>query len=481
MTPTSTFLLLGGLVLASDPARAQATLFAPVVTYPVGSAPRNLAVADVNNDGKADVLTANQNSSTVSVLLGNGNGTFQPPVSYNAGTDSNPHDIAIADVNGDGRPDLLTANYGSNSAGVLLGNGDGTFREATAFATGAANGRPVGIAVGDVNGDGKPDLLTANSVGYSVSLFAGTGTGTFQVPVSYQFSTISVPLDVAVTDFNADGRLDILAVNAGSNSLLTLQNLGGSFQPASYPVGIGASFIPFGLAIGDVNNDGKPDVVTANQGNSTVSVLRNNFPAFPAFGPDVSFQDSGSPENIAVADVNADGQADLLTANPGDAAVGVLLANGAGGFQPLARYSAGAGSVPYGLVVADINGDGRPDVITSNAGSNSIGVLLGGSAVLSSRAALPGATATLHPNPATQVASLTLGGLPATVAQVQATLLDAAGRAVRQYTLAAGQGRARVDVPTAGLAAGLYLLRLAPLDALGAPAGSLPTQRLSVR
>ena len=474
--------MLGGLALLASTAQAQTPLFAPVVTYPVGNTPRNLAVADVNGDGKLDVLTANENSSTIGVLLGNGNGTFQAPATFSAGTGSNPHDIAVADVNGDGRPDVLTANYGANSAGVLLGNGNGTFQAPAAFATGAADGHPSGIAMGDITGDGKPDLLTANGPGYSVSLLAGTGTGSFQAPVTYQFSTRSLPLDVAAADFNADGRLDILAVNAGSNDLMTLQNLGnGSFQPATYPVGPGASFIPTGLAISDVNNDGKPDVVTANRGNNTVSVLLNRTPAFAAFGPAVSFQSSGTPENIAVADFNADGQADLVTTNPSDPAVMVLLANGAGAFQPQARYSAGAGSEPYGLGVADINGDGRPDVLISSAGSNSIGVLLGASAVLSSRAALPGATATLRPNPAATAATLSLGGLPATVARVQATLLDATGRAVRQYTLPTGQGRARAEVPTAGLAAGLYVLQLAPLDAQGAAAGSLPAQRLSVR
>jgi hypothetical protein len=480
MATTSTFLLFGGLALLANTARAQTTVFEPVVTYPVGNAPRNLAVADVNNDGKIDVLTANQNSSTVGVLLGNGNGTFQASATYSAGAGNNPHDIAVADVNGDGKPDVLTANYGSNSAGVLLGNGDGTFQAATVYATSAVNGRPVGIAVADVTGDGKPDLLTANSYGYSVSLFAGTGTGTFQAPVSYSFGTTSAPLDVVVADINGDGRPDVLAANAGNNTVGTLVNLGsGNFQPAIYPVGTGASFVPYGLAVGDVNGDGRPDVVTANQGNSTVSLLLNNGPAFPAFGRAVSFQDSGSPENIALADINADGRADLLTANPGDAAVGVLLADGTGAFQPLARYSAGAGSAPYGIMVADVNGDGRPDVLTSN--SSTIGVLLNVSAVLSTRVALPGVTATLYPNPATHYFNLTLNRLPTTVAQVQATLLDATGRALRQYTLAANQGHTSTEVPTAGLAAGFYLLRLAPLDALGTPAGSLPTQRLSVR
>lgn len=481
MATTSTLLLLGGLGLLAGTAQAQALLFAPVVTYPAGNGPRNLAVADVNNDGKADVLTANQSGSTVGVLLGNGNGTFQAVATYSTGAASNPADIAVADVNGDGRPDLLTANYGSNSAGVLLGNGNGTFQAAVALATGVPGGVPTGIAVTDITGDGKLDLITANSFGYTISVFAGTGTGTFQVPVSYAVSaTAAAPLDVTVADLNADGKPEVLVASAGSNTVTVLVGMGGgSFQPGPYAVGLGASFTPFGVAAGDVNGDGRPDVVTANSGNSTVSVLLNQG---TSLGAAVSFQNSGAPTNIAVADLNQDGRVDLLTANPGDPAVAVLLGNGNGTFQPFARYLTNTGNQPSGLVVADVNGDGKPDVLTANSGGT-VGVLLNATSTmpLATQAALPGATATLHPNPAAAVATLTLSGLPAPVTQVQATLLDATGRAVRQCVLAASQGRGRAEVPTAELAPGLYTLRLTTFDATGAPAGALPTQRLSVR
>lgn len=478
MATTSTFLLLGGLALGGGAAQAQATLFAPVVTYPVAGSPRNLVVADVNNDGKADVLTANQASNSVGVLLGAGNGTFQAATTYSTGASSNPYDVAVADVNADGKPDVLTANYTTNSVGVLLGNGNGTFQPVATYATGVANGSPAGIAVADVTGDGKPDLVTANGFGYNISVFAGTGTGSFQAPVSYALGPNAAPLDVTVADLNADGQPDLVVANAGSNTVALLMGRGGSgFLPGPYAVGTSASFIPYGVAAGDVNGDGRPDVVTANSANSTVSVLLNQG---VSLGAATSFQNPGAPANIAVADINRDGQADLITTNPGDPAVAVLLGNGDGTFQPRSRYVTSNNNAPSGLAVADVNGDGRPDVLTANTGGT-VGVLLNASAVLGTRAALPGATATLHPNPAADYATLTLGGLPATVAQVQATLLDATGRAVRHYTLAAGQGRAHAEVATAGLAPGFYLLRLASLTAQGAPAGGLPTQRLSVR
>ena len=478
MTKKYTFTVLGGLALITSTVQAQTALFAPVVTYPVIGSPRNLAVADINNDGNADIVTANQAGNSVGVLLGNGNGTFQVSTTYSAGSISNPYDVAVADVNADGKLDVLTANNTTNSAGVLLGNGNGTFQPVVTYATGVADGRPTAIAVADVTGDGKPDLVTANQFGYNITVFAGTGTGTFRAPASYAFGPNAAPLDVTVTDLNADGRPDLVMANAGSNTVALLMGQGGGgFLPGPYAVGPGASFTPFGVAAGDVNGDGRPDVVTANSVNSTVSVLLNQG---GSLGAATSFQNSGSPANIVVADINGDGRADLLTANPSDPAFAVLLGNGDGTFQPFSRYVTSNDNAPLGLAVADVNGDGRPDVLTANAGGT-VGVLLNASAVLSSRTALPGATATLHPNPATTSATLSLGGLPATVAQVQATLLDATGRAVRQYTLPTGQGRTRTELPTAGLAVGLYLLRLAPLDALGAATGSLPTQRLSVR
>ena len=477
MTNSTIVSALGGLLLAGA-AQAQQPAFAPVVTYPVAGSPRNLVVADVNNDGKADVVTANQTSNSVGVLLGAGNGTFQVATTYSTGASSNPYDVAVADVNADSKPDILTANYTTNSTGVLLGNDNGTFQPVVAYATGVANGSPTGIAVADVTGDGKLDLVTTNSFGYNITVFAGTGTGSFQAPVSYALGPNAASLDVTVADLNADGQPDLVVANGGSNTVALLMGRGGGgFLPGPYAVGAGASFIPFGVAAGDVNGDGRPDVVTANSANNTVSVLLNQG---ASLGAATSFQNSGSPANIAVADINGDGQADLLTANPGDPAIAVLLGNGNGTFQLRSRYVTSNDNAPSGLAVADVNGDGRPDVLTANAGGT-IGVLLNTSAVLSTRAALPGATATLHPNPAADYATLTLGGLPPSVAQVQATLLDVTGRAVRYYSLAAGQGRASSALPTAGLASGFYLLRLAPLDGLGTAIGSLPTQHLSVR
>ena len=152
--------VLAGLALlaTATTAQAQTPTFAPVVPYSPGpgSNPISIAVADVNGDGKPDLLTANYDASTAGVLLGNGNGTFQAVIAYSTGTGStgtgsNPYSIAVADVNGDGRPDLLTANYNTGTAGVLLGNGNGTFQAVVPYSTGL-NSNPRSIAVADVIG-----------------------------------------------------------------------------------------------------------------------------------------------------------------------------------------------------------------------------------------------------------------------------------------------------------------------------------------
>ena len=193
-------------------------------TFATGSNPISVVSADVNGDGIADLVVANSASGTVSVLLGNGNGTFQAQQTFAVG--NFPFCVAASDVNGDGKPDLVVANYQSNTVSVLLGNGNGTFQAQQTFATG--NG-PNSVALGDVNGDGKPDLVVANSAGDTVSVLLGNGNGTFQSQQT--FATGADTYSVALGDVNGDGNLDIVAANKFSNTVSVLLGLGdGSFR-----------------------------------------------------------------------------------------------------------------------------------------------------------------------------------------------------------------------------------------------------------
>jgi len=473
MVKPSTLLVTGGLALLAGAAQAQLFTFAQVATYNSGvnSQPRGLAVADVNGDGKQDVLTASQGTYAVGVLLGNGNGTFRA-VSTTSQTEGS---VAVADVNGDGKLDLLTTSSSNAAAVVALGNGDGTFQAPNNYFAGNA-AVPVTIAAADVNGDGKPDLLTANYTANNVTVLLGTGTGKFPAYSTYSAGSTSAPYHLAVADVNGDGKPDLLTANFGNNTAGVLLNSGtGTFLVAkTYATGSRTT----GIAVADVNGDGKPDLLTANNTSGMTVLLGNGDGTFQAF---TSYVTGGVTDRLAVADVNADGKLDVLAASNAGTTVGLLLGKGNGTFQTAIPYVAGTNSQPNDVAIADLNGDGKPDLLTANYGSSTVGVLLNTS-VLATRATLPGATATLHPNPATATAAtLSLAGLPAAVAQVQAILLDATGRAVCQQVLAATQGSARAEVPTAGLAPGLYVLRLAALNVQGQPAGNLPTQRLSVR
>ncbi len=362
-------LLLGGVAPQPTQAQTPATFQNPA-TYSVnGSNPWGVAVADVNGDGKPDVFTANVNSSSVSVLLGNGNGSFQSPMPSPV-NGSNPYGMAVVDVNGDGKPDVLTANYNSNTVSVLLGNGNGTFQNPASYPVNGST--PYSLAVADVNGDGRPDVLTANTSSSTVSVLLGNGNGSFQNPATYPVNGSS-PWGVAVADVNGDGRPDVLTANAGSSSVsVLLGNGNGSFQsPATYTVNGGA---PRSVAVADVNGDGRPDVLTANSSSNTVSVLLGNGNGTfqnPATYP----VNGGTPWGVAVADVNGDDKPDVLTANAGTSTVSVLLGNGNGSFQSPATYTVNGGA-PRIVAVADVNGDGRPDVLTANTSTNSVSVLL---------------------------------------------------------------------------------------------------------
>jgi hypothetical protein len=260
--------------------------FQPAVTYDSGGHfAFSVAVADVNGDGKPDIVVANDSSPTgsVSVLLGNGDGTFQPAVSYATGAYFTLS-IAVADLNGDGKPDLVVANQcvagncANNGAGVLLGNGDGTFQPAVNYDSGPA---PASVAVSDLNGDGKPDIVVVNEGG-PVDVLLGNGDGTFQGAMSYGLPGQS-PAFVVVADLNGDGKQDLVVAGGGTsnsscNAAVTagvlLGNGDGTFQSAdSYCLdrGNGTS-----VAVADLNGDGKVDLVTADGNNYFISVLLAN-------------------------------------------------------------------------------------------------------------------------------------------------------------------------------------------------------------
>jgi FG-GAP-like repeat/FG-GAP repeat len=349
-----------------------------------GGAPNRVAAGDFNGDGIPDLVTTNSESDTLTILLGDGDGNFTEPAGGPIPTGSDPSFAIIGDFNSDGKLDLGVTNFNDSTVTIQLGNGDGTFIEAADSPVAVGRG-PLSLAVGDFNGDGIADLATANTRDDSVTILLGNGDGTFVQASSSPMRVFgSSPASVAAADFNRDGRLDLVVAVVGPNNVsILLGNGDGTFtEAANSPVPVGLT--PYSLAVGDFNGDGIPDLVTANDasvngnpGSVTILLGAGNGGFTEASGSPIPV--GINPLIVAAGDFNGDDKVDLAVTNESDNSVAILLGNGDGTFSHAPSVHTPAGLSPLSVATADFNGDGAADLAvteTDSLNGNAVMVLL---------------------------------------------------------------------------------------------------------
>jgi hypothetical protein len=409
--------------------------FASPVFYSVGGNPAAILSADLDEDGAADLIAANQGSNTFSVLMGKGDGSFGSAQDFVTGR--GPVAFAVGDFYQDGHIGVAVLNHDDATITVPRGNGDGTFRAARAYTVNqqprsvvsgdlAGNHRPdlvvssscesntscthgtasvliagdngsyhfagsyplgagpVALALADMDGDKKQDIVALNHTDHTVSIFSGLGSGNFQQ--AYTLSLASAPLAIAIADFNNDGRPDLAIIgDCGTSNCSQPGTLeifygaaSGSFRSGpSYPLG----YMPSAIAIADINGDKHLDIVVANRcGKSAACNTSGSASVFLGTtseqwkaGADLDL--GKSPSSIALADLGSRGTSDLVVSHDTENTVTTLRGNGDGTFQAATSYPAGAS--PNSLAVADFNGDGHLDIAVSNHQDATVSVFYG--------------------------------------------------------------------------------------------------------
>jgi FG-GAP-like repeat/Thrombospondin type 3 repeat len=339
------------------------------IHIPAGDAPGAIAAEDLDGDGVPDLVVANLLSSDVWVLLGRGDGTFT--VLRRLSTGRRPVGLSLRDLNGDGILDIVTVNEFSNDVTVLLGKGGGDFYAAVSSPAGI---NPVALAVGSFNGDGVPDLAVSTLSPTGVLILIGNGDGTFSLSGSlgHKFEAYGV----SIGDFDDDGHDDMIVPLAfgdpvdGDNLVVFLGRGDGTFRsgPSAF-----ADDSPVAVAVGDFNEDGKPDLAAVNEFSDDVSILLGRGDG--TFGLSQNVRTGFSPVALDIADFNTDTRQDLIVVNPSGDDTWIILGKGDGTFEQ--RPTFGAGNFPYGVAQGDANLDGKADLTVVNRFDDDVSFLPG--------------------------------------------------------------------------------------------------------
>ena len=361
---TNSYLLAGwdvGERVASILAGDGAGAFTAIAPVPIGQTPQATALGDVDGDGALDLVIVHD--ASVSVLLGRGDGTFGMRRVYDVG--DTPTAAAVGDLNGDGDADLAVANAGDDNVSILMGNGDGTFQPQTTVDVGlGAGASPQDVAIGDLTGDGLPELVVANTGDHTVTVRINNGDGPFGMQINYDF--FDTPQAVAIADLDGQNGDDIVVAEAGAaNDVAILLNDGVGIHNLDSNVPVGTN--PQDVALGDFDIDGEVDIVVANHDSNNLSVLLNDgFVASPLMftaAPDVDLP-GAQPAAVLLGLVDVDLVLDLVVLDEAGQTVVAAIGIGDGTFN--VQPGVDAGSDPRGLALGDLDSDDDLDVVVVN-------------------------------------------------------------------------------------------------------------------
>lgn len=346
------------------------------------------AAADLNKDGFLDLVipcgtccgsTPSPMSGHVQVLMGNGRGDFKAAPGSPIKIGSSARKVALGDANSDGKPDIFVAQHDSYDVVILIGDGRGGFKPASAPIVAATGPRPHthDISAADINGDGRIDILTTNSNDNTVSALLGDGRGGFTQAPGSPFRAGRHPYDVVTpSDINNDGKVDLVTPNLRGNAIMVMlgDGKGGFAESAGAPFAVQTR--PGYVAVGDLNRDGKQDLVATHDDYPIVAVLLGD--GLGGFKPTAEspLKPSFAVWGVAIGDVNGDGTNDLVCGSQMDDGIAILLGDGRGGFTESTTPAPRGGKISNYVALADVNKDGKQDIVATSYGSGEVTIFL---------------------------------------------------------------------------------------------------------